>query len=51
MRIIVISQPFPMGEYHWKSYEAEYLSDLGHDVHLLEQLNGRDYNEEYISLV
>jgi hypothetical protein len=40
-----------MGEYHWKSYEAKYLSDLGHDVHLLEQLNGRDYDEEYLNQI
>ena len=49
MRIIVITQPFPMGEYHWKKYEAEHLSNLGHEVYLLEQLNGRDYDDDYVN--
>ena len=49
MKIVVISQPFPMGEYHWKNYEAKYLSSLGHDVYMLEQLNGLDYDDDYIN--
>lgn len=51
MKIVVISQPFPMGEYHWKNYEAKYLSSLGHDVYMLEQLNGVDYDEDYINQI
>ena len=51
MKIIVITQPFPMGEYHWKAFEANYLSSIGHEVYMLEQLNGRDYDDEYVSQV
>ena len=51
MKIIVITQPFPMGEYHWKRFEADYLTSLGHEVYMLEQLNGRDYNQEYIDQI
>lgn len=51
MKILVITQPWPMGEYHWKQYEANYLSSLGHEVYMLEQLNGRDYNDEYINQI
>ena len=49
MKIIVITQPFPMGECHWKRFEANHLSSLGHDVYMLEQLNGRDYDDEYVN--
>ena len=51
MRIVVITQPFPMGEYHWKSFEANHLSSLGHEVYMLEQLNGRDYDDDYVSQI
>ena len=40
-----------MGECHWKRFEADHLSSLGHDVYMLEQLNGRDYDDEYINQV
>lgn len=51
MKIIVITQPFPMGEYHWKRYEANYLSSLGHEVYTLEQLNGQNYTSEYVQQI
>ena len=49
MKIIVITQPFPMGEYHWKAFEANYLSSIGHEVYMLEQLNGRDLHEAMLT--
>ena len=47
MKILLFNQPFPMGGYHLKQAESKYLSSLGHEVYLLEQLNGMDYDEEY----
>ena len=40
-----------MGEYHLKQAESDYLTSLGHEVYLLEQLNGRDYDDEYIQQI
>jgi hypothetical protein len=40
-----------MGEYHLKQAESRHLTDLGHEVYLLEQLNGRDYNDEYVQQI
>ena len=51
MKILIFSQPFPMGEFHMKQFEANYLTNLGHEVYILEQLNGRDWNEEYLEQI
>jgi len=51
MKILVISQPFPMGEYHMKQFESEYLTSQGHEVYLLPQLNGQDWNDEYFNQI
>tara|TARA_Y100000310_G_C20682329_1_gene816702 strand:- start:2318 stop:3259 length:942 start_codon:yes stop_codon:yes gene_type:complete len=48
MKILLFNQPFPMGEYHLKQAESNYLTGLGHEVYLLEQLNGRDYDDDYV---
>ena len=51
MKILVISQPFPMGEFHMKQFESDYLSNQGHEVYLVEQLNGRDWDQEYFNQI
>ena len=51
LKILVFSQPFPMGEYHMKRFESDYLSSLGHEVYLLEQLNGKDWDDEYFQQI
>lgn len=51
MKILVIHQPFPMGNYKLMPYISNHLSSLGHDVYLLEQLNGRKITTEYINYV
>ena len=51
MKILLFNQPFPMGEYHLKQAESNYLMSLGHEVYLLEQLNGRDYDDEYVQQI
>ena len=40
-----------MGEYHLKQAESKYLTNLGHEVYLLEQLNGMEYDEEYVQQI
>jgi hypothetical protein len=50
-KILVLHQPFPMGNYKLMPYISDHLSSLGHDVYLLEQLNGRKITTEYIDYV
>jgi len=40
-----------MGEYHLKQAEANHLINAGHEVYLLEQLNGQNYNDEYVQQI
>ena len=47
MKILILHQPFPMGNYKLMPYIAQHLSKLGNDVYLLEQLNGRVATDEY----
>lgn len=47
MKIVVFHLPYPMGNYKLNEYLADTLSEMGHDVYLLQQLNGHPYNEDY----
>ena len=47
MRILVFHQPYPMGNYKLNTIVAERFQQVGHEVYLLEQLNGRPYDHEY----
>ena len=48
MKIVIFHQPFPMGNYNLNKYIGNILTSKGHEVYLVEQLNGREYNEEYV---
>jgi hypothetical protein len=47
MKIVVFHLPYPMGNYKLNEYLADTLQSAGHDVYLLQQLNGHPYNEDY----
>ena len=47
MKIVVFHLPFPMGNYKLNEVLAKKLTDDGHEVYLLQQLNGHPYSEEY----
>ena len=47
MRIIVFHLPHPMGNYKLNQLLADKLSDEGHEVYCIEQLNGTPYDDEY----
>ena len=47
MKIVVFHQPFPMGNYKLNEVVANKLTEQGHEVYLLQQLNGHPYNEDY----
>ena len=49
-KILILHQPFPMGNYKLMPYIGNHLSNSKHEVFLLEQLNGKPINDEYISL-
>jgi len=51
MKILVFHQPFPMGNYKLNTYLAKQLENLGHDVYVLEQLNGRTVSDEYVQQI
>lgn len=51
MKILVFHQPFPMGNYKLNATVAHRLSSLGHEVYLVEQLNGRPATPEYIQYI
>ena len=51
MKILVFHQPYPMGNYKLNQVIAEYFEKEGHEVYLLEQLNGRPANEDYIQQI
>ena len=47
MKIIVFHLPYPMGNYKLNQVLADKLSEDGHEVYCIEQLNGLPYNEDY----
>lgn len=47
MKIVVFHLPFPMGNYKLNQVLAKKLTDDGHEVYLLQQLNGMPYSEDY----
>ena len=51
MKILVIHQPFPMGNYKLNQFIADHLSGSGHEVYTIQQLNGADYTEEYMEQI
>lgn len=48
MKILVFHQPFPMGNYKLNEMVANRLQQNGHEVYLLQQLNGTPAPKEYI---
>lgn len=48
MKILVFHQPFPMGNYKLNEMAASKLQSKGHEVYLLQQLNGAPASQEYI---
>lgn len=48
MKILIFHQPWPMGNYKLNVQVGAYLSNLGHEVYTIEQLNGRKPDQEYI---
>ena len=51
MRIVVLHQPHPMGNYKLNVYVAEHLRSLGHEVYTLQQLNGAPLSQEYVDMI
>ena len=47
MRVIVFHQPFPMGNYQVCTVIEEKIAEQGHEVYLLQQLNGVPATDEY----
>ena len=47
MNIVVLHQPFPQGNYKLNEKVANVLSDLGHTVYLIEQLNGIPESDKF----
>lgn len=50
-KILILHQPFPMGNYKLMPYIGNHLSNSKHEVFLLEQLNGKPINDEYIRFI
>ena len=48
MKILIFHQPFPMGNYKLNEMVAIKLQSKGHEVYLLQQLNGAPASQEYI---
>jgi hypothetical protein len=48
MKIVIFHQPFPMGNYNLNHYIGNILQSNGHEVYLIEQLNGAEYTDEYV---
>ena len=47
MKVVVFHLPFPMGNYKLNEVLANTLQADGHEVYLLQQLNGHPYDEDY----
>ena len=51
MKVLVFHQPYPMGNYKLNIAVADKLEADGHEVYVLEQLNGRPASQEYIQQI
>lgn len=51
MKILILHQPWPMGNYKLNVQVGAYLSNLGHEVYTVEQLNGREPSPEYVDQI
>lgn len=48
MKILVLHQPFPMGNYRLMPYIAHRLKIQGHEPILVEQLNGKSFSQDTV---
>ncbi len=51
MKILVLHQPFPMGNFKLNKIIAQHLSERGHTTYLLQQLNGQKPDQDYIQQI
>ena len=51
MKVLVFHQPWPMGNYKLNEAVADKLQSDGHEVYILEQLNGRPASHEYVQQI
>lgn len=51
MKILVLHQPFPMGNYKLMPYIAKKLQDAGHEVALAQQFNGARWAPEALEII
>lgn len=51
MKILILHQPFPMGNYRLMPYIGKTLQDLGHEVVVAEQLNGALWTVEALKVI
>ena len=51
MKVLVFHQPWPMGNYKLNVSVADKLESQGHEVYVLEQLNGRTASQEYVQQI
>lgn len=51
MKILVLHQPYPMGNYRLMPYIAHKLQEEGHQVVLAEQLNGSVWSQEVLDSI
>lgn len=51
MKILILHQPFPMGNYKLMPYIGEYLKNQGHEVYLLQQLNGSPLQPQFLEAI
>ena len=50
-KVLIFKQPYPMGNYKLNNIIAEFFDELGWETYVLEQLNGRKPNDEYIQQI
>ena len=51
MKIVVFHQPFPMGNYKICTTIGQKLSEMGHEVYSLQQLNGVKPDNDYVQQI
>jgi len=51
MKILVLHQPFPMGNYRLMPYIAHRLREQGHEPMLVEQLNGKNFSQDTVDQI
>jgi len=51
MKILILHQPFPMGNYKLNPYIGKHLKSQGHEVYLVQQLNGAPLHEEFVNQI